>query len=93
MAFVSFNRKMVRTAGPSEPAAQAKSLRFMSLVDASSMQHEDDEPEQMMRELSIGDQVQTENFKQNNVQQVLVHNIVLRRNFDDVRVILLAAFP
>jgi hypothetical protein len=34
----------------------------MSLVDVSSMQHEDDEPEQMMRELSIGDQVQTENF-------------------------------
>jgi hypothetical protein len=66
----------------------------MSLVDASSMQHEDDEPEQMMRELSIGDQVQTENFNQNNVQQVLlVHNIALRRNFDDVRVILLAAFP
>jgi len=24
---------------------------------------------------------------------VLVHNIALRRNFDDVRVILLAAFP
>jgi hypothetical protein len=42
---------------------------------------------------SIGDQVQTENFNQNNVQQVLVHNIALRRNFDDVRVILLAAFP
>lgn len=85
---------MVRTATSSEPAAQAKSLPFMSLVDASSMQHEDDEPEQMMRELSIGDQVQTENFNQNNVQQVLlVHNIALRRNFDDVRVILLAAFP
>jgi hypothetical protein len=93
MAFVPFNRKMVRTAASSEPAAQAKSLPFMSLVDASSMQHEDDEPEQMMRELSIGDQVQTENFNQNNVQQVLVHNIALRRNFDDVRVILLAAFP
>jgi hypothetical protein len=61
----------------------------MSLVEASSMQHEDDEPEQMMPELSIGDQVQTENFNQNNVQQVLlVHNIALRRNFDDVRVIL-----
>jgi hypothetical protein len=51
MAFVPFNRKMVRTAASSEPAAQAKSLPFMSLVDASSMQHEDDEPEQMMREL------------------------------------------
>jgi hypothetical protein len=92
MAFVPFNRKMVRTAASSEPAAQAKSLPFMSLVEASSMQHEDDEPEQMMRELSIGDRVQTENFNQNNVQ-VLVHNIALRRNFDDVRVILLAAFP
>jgi hypothetical protein len=93
MAFVPFNRKMVRTAASSEPAAQAKSLPFMSLVDASYMQHEDDEPEQMPRELSIEDQVQTENFNQNNVQQVLVYNIALRRNFDDVRVILLAAFP
>ncbi len=93
MAFVPFNRKMVRTAASSEPAAQAKSLPFMSLVDASSKQQEDGEPEQMMRELSIGDPVQTENFNQNNVQQVLVHNIALRRNFDDVRVILLAAFP
>jgi hypothetical protein len=66
----------------------------MSLDNASSIQHEDDEPEQMMPELCIGDQVQTENFNQNNVQQVLlVHNIALRRNFDDVRVILLAAFP
>jgi hypothetical protein len=45
----------------------------------------------MMRELSIGDPVQTENFNQNNVQ-VLVHNIALRCTFDDVRVILLAAF-
>jgi hypothetical protein len=34
----------------------------------------------MMRELSIGDQVQMENFNQNNVQQVLVHNIALGRN-------------
>ncbi len=65
----------------------------MSLFDASSMQHEDDEPEQIMRELSIGDQVQTENFNQKNVQQVLVHNSALRCNFDDVRVILLAGFP
>jgi hypothetical protein len=40
MAFVPFNRKMVWTAASSEPAAQAKSLPFMSLVDASSMQHE-----------------------------------------------------
>jgi hypothetical protein len=93
MAFVPFNRNMVRTAASSEPAAQAKCLPFMSLVDSSSMQDEDDEPEQMRRELSIRDQVQTENFNQNNVQQVLVHNIALRRNFDDVRVILLAAFP
>jgi hypothetical protein len=57
------------------------------------MQHEDDEPEQMMRELSIRDQEQGEDFNQNNVQQVLEHNIALRRNFDDVRVILLAALP
>jgi hypothetical protein len=57
------------------------------------MQHEDDEPEEMMRELYIGDQVQTPNFNQNNVQQVLVHNIALCLNSDDVRVILLAAFP
>jgi small-conductance mechanosensitive channel len=69
---------MVRTAASSEPAAQAKSLPFMSLVDASSMQHEDDEPEQMMRELSIGDRVQTENFNQNNVQQVLLKHLHLQ---------------
>ncbi|CAK9200505.1 unnamed protein product [Sphagnum troendelagicum] len=84
---------MVRTAASSEPAAQAESLPFMSLVDASSKQHEDGEPEQMMRQLSIRDQEQGEDFNQNNVQQVLEHNIALRRNFDDVRVILLAAFP
>jgi hypothetical protein len=47
----------------------------------------------MMRELSIRDQEQGEDFNQNNVQQVLEHNIALRRNFDDVRMILLAAFP
>jgi hypothetical protein len=93
MAFVPFSRKMVRTAASSEPAAQAESLPFMSLVDASSKQHEDGEPEQMMRQLSIRDQEQGEDFNQNNVQQVLEHNIALRRNFDDVRVILLAAFP
>jgi hypothetical protein len=92
MAFVPFSRKMVRTTASSEPAAQAESLPFMSLVDASSNQHEDGEPEQMMRELSIRDQEQGEDFNQNNVQQVLEHNIALRRNFDDVRVILLAAF-
>ncbi|KAH9542485.1 hypothetical protein CY35_13G009500 [Sphagnum magellanicum] len=70
--------KMVRTAASSEPAAQAKSLPFMSSVDASSMQHEDDEPEQMMRELSIVDPVQTENFNQNNVQQVLLKHLHLQ---------------
>jgi hypothetical protein len=52
LAFVPFNRKMVRTAASSEAAGEAKSLPFMSFVDASSMEHEDDEPE-----LSIRDQV------------------------------------
>jgi hypothetical protein len=93
MAFVPFGRKMVRTATSSEPAAQAESLPLMmSLVDASSTQHEDGEPEQMMRDFSMRDQVEMEDFNPNNVQ-VLEYNIALRRTFDDVRLILLAAFP
>ncbi len=65
---------------------------MMSLVDASSTQHEDGEPEQMMRDFSMRDQVEMEDFNPNNVQ-VLEYNIALRRTFDDVRLILLAAFP